>query len=119
MLKLYIDGELMTQKLLQELNLVYTRRANLLKEIHARCSMELGWQLQCTGAHTLVIEGLDVCATGTRSSLAEAIYAMPDERMVFARAVHNVTAIYPNQQASLEVVDPRGTSRIHVDCGGR
>lgn len=107
------------QKLRQELNLVYVRRAHLLKEIHARCSMELGWQLQRTGAHTLALEGLDVDASGTRQALAEAIYAMPDERMVFARAVHNISALHPDLPASLEVVDPYGTSRIHVGCGGR
>ncbi|MFX1253903.1 MAG: hypothetical protein ACFFCZ_19990 [Promethearchaeota archaeon] len=39
--------------------------------------------------------------------------------ILIARAVYNVTATRPHQPASFEVVDPRGTSRLHVGCEGR
>ena len=61
----------------------------------------------------------DVDAKGKKGPLAEAIYAMPDERIVFARATLNVTATRPTNPVSLQVVDPRGTSQVHVGCGGR
>ncbi|MFX0066406.1 MAG: hypothetical protein ACFFC7_29960 [Candidatus Hermodarchaeota archaeon] len=46
-------------------------------------------------------------------------YQAIESQKAGSRAVHNVTATRPHQPASLEVVDPRGTNRVHVGCGGR
>jgi hypothetical protein len=106
------------RKLRQEMSLLYRRQGHLRNAIHARCSVETDRVLQRTRASELVLEQLAVDPKGTRKALATAIYSMPDEGVIYLRALQNLQALNPPQVVELLELNPRGTSQTHVRCGG-
>ena len=101
-----------------ELNRLYHRRANLLNEIRNQCKLLTTKVLITTGTDALRVEDLQVSARGTSGTLAKAILNMPDELDIFEQATF-LAAAHTGIKVKLELINPRQSSRIHHDCGGR
>ncbi|MFW9994196.1 MAG: hypothetical protein ACFFD4_19285 [Candidatus Odinarchaeota archaeon] len=105
----------------RQLSLVHNKRKKLRKDVHERCSVEIGKQLVSTGALVLARETLSTGdAKGKRGGLAKAIYNMPDQLSYIIRTILNVNVFNALQgtvqRVLLDTVDPRGTSKYHTNC---
>jgi len=105
-------------KLQGELNRVYIRRGNLLKEIKNQCKLLCSAVLIQSGATEFNIEDLNISARGKRGSLAKAILSMPDELNIFEKAVI-LASKHTQTQIELKLINPFKTSSRHYKCGGR
>jgi hypothetical protein len=65
----------------------------------------------------LKIEELTADPTGTKGSLAKAIYTMPDSLMIYKKAVW-LASLELGYDVQLQTVLPHHTSSIHYGCGG-
>ena len=104
------------EKLIQELTLVYARRASIRKELHRLSCTVTAQVILKTKSPILCVEDLQLTARGTRHALAKAILNMPDEIDLYERAI--LLVLYLTGTAVvLRRVDPRNTSQgKHIDC---
>jgi len=103
-------------KLRREVSLVEHRRVQILKEIKARCSVELGSHLALSRARAATTEDLSFDPEGTTGGLSKAIYNTPDDPVITERAIRNVNAVFPDAHCEAHFIRPDGTSLIHVEC---
>ncbi|MBY9000644.1 MAG: hypothetical protein KGD64_07005 [Candidatus Heimdallarchaeota archaeon] len=104
-------------KLHGELQRVYTRRHRLLRELTRLLPHFLAAVLVKKKCKVLKIEQLTVDPTGTRGALAKAIYTMPDNLLIYKKAVW-LASLELGYTVRLETVLPYHTSTIHFSCGG-
>jgi len=104
------------EKLLQELTLVYARRARIRKELHRLSCTVTAQVLLKTKSPVLCVENLQLTARGTRHALAKAILNIPDEIDLYERAILLVLYI-TGTSVALRRIDPRNSSQgKHIDC---
>ena len=65
----------------------------------------------------LKIERLTADPTGTKGTLAKAIYTMPDSLFIYKKAVW-LASLELGYEVQLKTVNPYQTSAIHNNCGG-
>ncbi len=104
-------------KLKGELNRVYLRRSRILREILRLLPHFLAAVLVKKKCRILKIERLSVDPTGTKGALAKAIYTMPDNLLIYKKAVW-LASLELGYNLQLEEVSPYNTSRLHIGCGG-
>lgn len=100
-----------------EIQRMYSRRANLLKEIHNLCSQFTSAVLVKGKFAALANEELELSTRNTRGALAKAITTMPDDDNLYIHAVKTAEHLL-KYTVGLISVDPRGTSSTHYICGG-
>ncbi len=104
-------------KLKGELNRVYTRRHRILRELTRLLPHFLASVMVKRKCKKLKIEHLTVDPTGTKGALAKAIYTMPDNLLIYKKAVW-LASLELGYTVQLEAVLPYHTSTLHYGCGG-
>ncbi len=104
-------------KLQGELNRVYTRRMRIIRELTRLLPHLLAAVMVKKQCKILKIEQLTVDPSGTKGALAKAIYTMPDNLLIYKKAVW-LASQELSYQVQLESVSPYHTSTIHYGCGG-
>lgn len=104
-------------KLQGEINRVYTRRMRIIRELTRLLPHFLAAVMVKKQCKTLKIEQLAVDPSGTKGALAKAIYTMPDNLLIYQKAVW-LASQELGYQVQLESVSPYHTSTIHYGCGG-
>ncbi|MHA1202778.1 MAG: zinc ribbon domain-containing protein, partial [Candidatus Heimdallarchaeaceae archaeon] len=105
-------------KLQGELNRVYTRRMRIIRELTRFLPHFLAAVMVKKQCKTLKIEQLTVDPSGNKGALAKAIYTMPDNLIIYKKAVW-LASQELGYQVQLESVSPYHTSTIHYGCGGK
>ncbi len=104
-------------KLKGELNRVYARRSRILREILRLLPHFLAAVIVKKKCQVLKIERLTVDPTGSKGALAKAIYTMPDNVLLYKKAVW-LASLELGYDVHLEEVLPYHTSTFHYGCGG-
>jgi len=104
-------------KLKGEISRVYNRRTKILREIVQRLPHFIAAVLVKKHCRALKIERLTINPTGARGALAKAIYNMPDNKLIYKKAVW-LASLELNYDVLLEEVLPYHTSSHHFGCGG-
>ena len=100
-----------------ELNRVYTRRANIIKEIRKIITHYIAAVIVKSKCKLFCVEDIKKSPRGKRGALAKAIYNMPYKTSIFEKATQIATHIL-GYEVALVYVNPRNTSKIHNNCGG-
>jgi len=100
-----------------ELNRIYTRRANIIKEIRKILTHYIAAVIVKSKCKLFCVEDIKKSPRGKRGALAKAIYNMPYKTSIFEKATQIATHIL-GYEVTLVYVNPRNTSKIHNNCGG-
>ncbi len=100
-----------------ELQRIYKKRNNLLKEIKNYVTHYIAAVLIKSKCKIFCIEDFRIDPRGKRGALAKAIYSMPDDENIFEKAI-SIASLILKYNVSLISIDPRRTSSLHNNCGG-
>lgn len=101
-----------------ELQRIYRRQNNLLKQIHIMVTAFVAAVLIVGGYNTLRLENLNLTTRGSRGALARAIASMPSDETLYYRSAKLAKRV-AQKEIRVELISNDGRSKFHVNCGGK